>query len=155
MYAGLIRTKKCSSCCENKEASEFYKRTLSPDGLAYICKICDNTLHKEYFVKNADKVRAQRKDFRLRNKSRLSIAKNRAKCSPEEFTRLFSVQEGKCAICGTHQSEMRRRIAVDHCHKTNRIRGLLCDNCNRCLGLLKDSKEFLMLAFNYLLKYEK
>jgi Recombination endonuclease VII len=154
MYAELMR-KECSECNEIKSVSDFYVRKLSPDGLAYICKPCDLRLHKEYCEKNRDKIREQRKEFRRLNKTRLSISKNRAKCSPEKFKALFEEQRGCCAICGLHQSKMRRRIAIDHNHETNEIRGLLCDNCNRCLGLLKDSQEVLQNALNYLSKHKK
>ena len=154
MYAEL-KQKICSECETAKDRSEFYARKASPDGLAYLCKACDLRLHKEYCEKNKDAIREQRKRFRRDNRQRLSIAKNRAKCPPELFNRLFEDQKGSCAICGLHQSKMRRRIAIDHNHETNKIRGLLCDNCNRCLGLLKDSKEVLQSAIEYLMKHEK
>lgn len=44
----------------------------------------------------------------------------------------------------------RQKIVIDHCHATGRIRGLLCHNCNRALGLLKDSEENLKRAIEYL-----
>lgn len=154
MYAELMQ-KSCSECKEAKPVSDFYVRTLSPDGRAYICKVCDLKLHKIYCEKNRDKIREQRKEFRRLNKDRLSFKKNRAKCPPEKFKMLFEEQKGRCAICNLHQNKMRRRIAIDHNHKTNQTRGLLCDNCNRCLGLLKDSKEILAKAIDYLNKHEK
>ena len=154
MYAELKR-KSCSECKEAKLVSDFYVRKASPDGLAYLCKVCDLRLRKEYCESNRDKIREQRKEFRRRNKERLSIAKNRAKCPPEVFARLFEEQKGCCAICNLHQSNMRRRIAIDHDHVTKDIRGLLCDKCNRCLGLLQDSEEVLQSAIRYLKKFKK
>lgn len=59
-----------------------------------------------------------------------------------------------CAICKEPQSVLLKgelkRLAVDHCHKTKKIRGLLCDNCNKGLGLFKDKPELLNSASEYL-----
>ena len=55
-----------------------------------------------------------------------------------------------CAICKTHSDLLPRNLAVDHCHTTGKVRGLLCTNCNIGLGMLKDSSEILNLAIKYL-----
>jgi hypothetical protein len=80
----------------------------------------------------------------------------------EEYDRLFKAQDGKCAIC--KQVERRvvnhsrdkesRRLSLDHCHKTGKIRGLLCGDCNPALGNLRDSATILKLAIQYLIKYD-
>ncbi|KKL94232.1 hypothetical protein LCGC14_1866700, partial [marine sediment metagenome] len=51
--------------------------------------------------------------------------------SREQYDVLFKKQDGKCAICHRHQRY--QRLAVDHCHKTQVVRGLLCMQCNRGL----------------------
>jgi hypothetical protein len=72
-----------------------------------------------------------------------------------DFVRdLFSKQEGVCAICkkpgfkmlDTHMSG----VNLDHCHKTGKVRGLLCHNCNRGLGLFQDNVDYLQSAVYYL-----
>lgn len=68
----------------------------------------------------------------------------------EQFNEMFNSQEGKCRICNKHQSELRITLAVDHNHQTGKIRGLLCDGCNRGIGFLKESKEILENAIKYL-----
>lgn len=55
-----------------------------------------------------------------------------------------------CAICGTLETELNKRLSVDHCHTTNEIRGLLCTNCNIGLGMFKDNPELLDHAQRYL-----
>lgn len=65
----------------------------------------------------------------------------------EEYEKMFEEQEGVCALC--KGSEKDRMLSVDHCHVTGRVRGLLCGNCNRALGLLKDNKEVLIKAVEY------
>lgn len=57
-------------------------------------------------------------------------------------------QGGTCAIC--HGTETVGRLAVDHCHSTGRVRGLLCTNCNQAIGKLKDDSQLLRNAINYL-----
>jgi hypothetical protein len=66
----------------------------------------------------------------------------------EEYDALFDSQDGKCAICLLPPSG--RQLAVDHDHKTGKIRGLLCTKCNVALGLLNDDIGRLFLAIEYL-----
>ena len=70
--------------------------------------------------------------------------------SLEDYNQMFSMQQGCCAICGVHQSEQEHRLHVDHDHATGRVRGLLCNNCNRGIGHLKDSPDILHSAIAYL-----
>lgn len=58
---------------------------------------------------------------------------------------LFEQQSGRCAIC-----RREKKLHVDHCHKSQKIRGLLCGSCNRGLGLFGDSPEILLSAERYL-----
>jgi hypothetical protein len=67
-----------------------------------------------------------------------------------DYDRLYQVQQGRCAICKRHQTELKRVMAVDHSHETGIVRGLLCDKCNRCLGFANDSIEILKRSINYL-----
>ena len=68
----------------------------------------------------------------------------------EDYNVLFEKQHGCCAICNRHQTEFKKRLAIDHCHTTNIIRGLLCSSCNTALGLLKDNTNSLQNAIEYL-----
>lgn len=80
---------------------------------------------------------------------------------PDKYQFLFQMQGGVCAIC--RQSETNRRpdgrgvraMPVDHDHKTNAVRGLLCGNCNRGIGLFRDNPALLALAAEYLKKHEE
>lgn len=158
MYAELI-LKKCSTCKLEKERTEFWKRSLSRDGLAYICKTCDGTRYMRMKKEKGSALAAKQKEWRDNNKDR--IRKNRLqhkfRMSVEDFERLRRQQNYSCAICGEHESKAGRYkiLNVDHDHKTGKSRGLLCSNCNRCLGLLKDSISYLDKAIKYLKKYQK
>ena len=71
-----------------------------------------------------------------------------------EFTHLdhdraYQIQQGKCGICGRHQSEFKRALAEDHDHITHIFRGLLCVGCNLNMGV-KDDKEWNNKADKYL-----
>lgn len=65
---------------------------------------------------------------------------------------MLSEQESACAICFKNQSDLPLRLAVDHDHKTGKIRALLCHSCNARLGVL-ESKVFVRAATAYLLKF--
>lgn len=74
----------------------------------------------------------------------------------EEYQILSETQQNVCAICKQpeksvdHRTKKVRYLAVDHCHTTGKIRGLLCSDCNTALGLLKDSVGNLQSAIEYL-----
>lgn len=69
-----------------------------------------------------------------------------------DYDRLLEAQGGVCAICRGTQVNRRKRLDVDHCHKTGRVRGLLCGFCNRALGMLKDNPELFLRVVTYLSK---
>ena len=69
----------------------------------------------------------------------------------EHYWALFDKQCGKCAIC--RKPPGRIKLAVDHCHHCNMIRGLLCKDCNTAIGLLADSVPHLCRAIDYLTLY--
>lgn len=77
-------------------------------------------------------------------------ASNGDSFSLNEFNRLFQIQGGMCAICKTHQTTLKRALAVDHNHKTTKARGLLCTRCNTGLGCFQDNAQLLFDAMRYL-----
>ena len=71
----------------------------------------------------------------------------------EEYNQMFQAQGGACAICRRTQFTLCRSLAVDHCHKTGRVRGLLCTGCNLALGGFEDCPIRLDQAAFYLRKF--
>lgn len=72
-----------------------------------------------------------------------------------EYDRLFLKQKGRCAVCGSTSPNSKRArsdmsFCVDHDHVTGQVRGLLCQACNRALGMLKDDPELLEKAARYI-----
>lgn len=76
------------------------------------------------------------------------------KITMELYVKMLEEQKNRCKICGGDgflMSENHKlKLVVDHCHSSGAIRGLLCHNCNRGLGLFKDSSEVLNKAIQYL-----
>jgi hypothetical protein len=74
--------------------------------------------------------------------------------SKADYNQLLVEQNGLCQVCRKPRSE-KRALAVDHCHATGAIRGLLCDRCNHLLGHARDSVEILRSAIEYLEQHNK
>lgn len=125
------------------------------------CKTCNEFLPKESFS-----VRSDRPNHDVEDPSKYSS--NCAECTAmnsrlkffgitlEEFKVLRESQQDCCAICGIHELECRNLktkyygLYVDHCHLNDKVRGLLCHNCNLILGHAKDNKSVLEKAIQYL-----
>jgi hypothetical protein len=72
----------------------------------------------------------------------------------EQFDAMEKSQDGRCAICYDPPPDG-EFLVVDHDHQTGKIRGLLCHNCNRSIGGLKDSIKVLRATLNYLIRYQR
>jgi hypothetical protein len=69
----------------------------------------------------------------------------------DEYNAVLTAQNHKCAGCGIEATKApRNKLYVDHCHKTNKIRGLLCQYCNTALGMVKDNPDTLLSLISYL-----
>lgn len=144
--------KWCSRCKLNLPVQAFSKRRASVDGLNVWCKACYkayrtenqehiNTRQQLYREKNLDKIREwDRKRSRKYTLSRYVLTE-------EMYDALVATQDGVCAICKTASSD---RLVVDHCHQSNRVRGLLCRTCNAAIGQLKDDPQLVREAARYL-----
>ena len=86
-----------------------------------------------------------------RRHSRANKYKNKYGITIEDYDRMLEDQGGRCAICRTNDpGGSGSRFAVDHDHKTGKVRGLLCQNCNTGIGLLQDNVLILEQAIRYL-----
>ena len=130
----LSLTQSCSRCRRFLPRSNFYPYSK------YRCKDCHHAACKASQKRNPDsKVRGY-----LKFHYGLSL---------EKYRELSSRQGDVCALCRrppVGRFDAKPRLHVDHCHKTGKIRGLLCHNCNAGLGNLRDSAEMLRLAADYL-----
>ena len=64
--------------------------------------------------------------------------------------KLFIKQDGRCAICGRPEKELKHKLSLDHCHDSGLCRGLLCGTCNTLLGMAHDDIHILQNAISYL-----
>ena len=105
---------------------------------------------KQWFDKSGDAGKRKRREYKLRSKYSIGLA---------EYEALYTAQNGCCAICGSPDSgkchgngrgAFSEAWSVDHDHKTGRVRGLLCDHCNKGLGCFKDSPTVMLQAIEYL-----
>lgn len=103
-------------------------------------------LDEFYFRKDSNSYRTECKQCR-KNYERLK----KTGWSPTDYEYAWFIQEGKCAICGCELGSSRyTKPAADHDHKTGKLRGILCTQCNTALGLMKDSPYRLESAIHYL-----
>lgn len=124
--------KVCIKCESTKPNSSFYKS--SPN----ICKVCKLEENKTWRNNNEDKRKAS---------VRISSLKRNFGITPEQYNKMFSEQNGCCAICDRHQDLFNKRLAVDHNHHTGEIRGLLCNYCNhRVVGRHRDGELLRKIA---------
>lgn len=76
----------------------------------------------------------------------------------QQYDELHAEQDGKCAICGQAETRTQRgevqKLAVDHCHSTGEIRGLLCGGCNTALGSFGDDINLILNAAKYLANHQ-
>src|SRR5690242_10743904 len=107
--------KVCSKCKLEKPKSEYWNRYAQ-------CKTCGQKVHDEWNRKN------RTPEYRRKNK-----LKSYYGITIEQFNDMFTQQQGKCLICLRHQSELERKLRIDHNHVTKVIRGLLCDQCNTAI----------------------
>lgn len=122
--------KECTKCHQTKSMSEFYKSKLTQSGITSWCKSCTKQAAKSGF-----------KDWKLRKYYGITA---------EQFRTIHDSQKGLCAICNRPNVTDKQALSVDHCHKTLKIRGLLCANCNRGLGLFQDNPMLMERAADYI-----
>lgn len=128
--------KICGKCKVEKSSEDFWKKKSRKDGLDAYCVEC----------RKADRNPAWSQKHEL-NGFDLTLA---------QYQQMVSERNGLCDICKEPEQvvDVRtgkvRNLAVDHCHITSKVRGLLCYRCNRAIGLLQDDPKRLLSAAAYL-----
>lgn len=120
-------------CTKCKLKKDFHK------GNKTWCKDCVNAYNKVWYENNRERGLRWRKNGHLKRTYGITL---------DEFEVKLKEQNGVCAICGIKQEG--KHLAVDHNHTTNKIRGLLCENCNRGVGMFKDNVALMQKAIDYL-----
>lgn len=124
------------STCKTFRAVEDFSWDNTREQPQRVCMDCCATSQREYTARNAEKIR-------------LKVTLRTWGLTEEQYVALFEAQGHKCAICGAERREL-RNLAIDHCHKTGLIRGLLCPDCNMGMGQFGDDPALLESAATYL-----
>ena len=146
--------KKCTKCGVQKPLSEFNKQRSKKSGLRSQCNSCRSSYAAEWYKKNKNHAKKVSKVWRDNNPNKVtnSLLKRRYGLTLLEKAKMLAEQENLCAICKTSLLNS-KIVRIDHCHKTQKVRGILCNHCNVLLGQARDSVDILKSAQNYLEKY--
>ena len=125
--------KKCRGCEIEKTEDNFY---LQKSGYLYpYCKPCNSIRSRDWKRNNKEK--------HYHNQ-----IKDKFKMTAEQHKILLDTHFNRCGICGKHEAS--RRLSVDHCHKTNVVRGILCRRCNLGISYFYDDVKLIKSAMTYL-----
>jgi len=147
--------KTCRTCCFPPLTDEERKRRAREASRKWYQ---ENKSRKSraWNLRNPDRVRANSKKWWEKNresyvlKRRIYVLKSKYGLTLQEWEMMVLTQRNSCALC-QKEFKNRRSINVDHCHKTGKVRGLLCTPCNRGIGVLGDDEEGLERALKYVL----
>jgi hypothetical protein len=139
-------TKVCRVCRAEKPVEEFHRnRSARADGFQLACKACAKATTYRYRSTEHGHIRVV--THRFKN------ALKRYAITEAGYNAMLAAQNYVCAICERPERHVVRgapkRLAVDHCHATGKIRGLLCAHCNHAIGQLDDNPVLLRAAADY------
>jgi hypothetical protein len=133
----------CSKCNTLKDETFFTRRKTHRVGkLVSVCTPCKVEYNRTRRIENPQNVASIERRSKFKNIYGITL---------EKYYEMLASQDNKCAICKADTPNKRTKFfAIDHCHTTGKVRGLLCSSCNRGLGLFKDSTDSLSKAIEYL-----
>ena len=143
-YLPTQSERQCTKCGQMKPANEF-DLVASKRRLQSHCKSCKAERYSIWQKNNPDNHRRRDLHSKLRAHG----------VSPEQYAEMVNLQNNLCSICNSPETRTRKDgslcpLSIDHCHKTNRIRKLLCRRCNVAIGLFNDDIEWMEKALAYL-----
>lgn len=133
------------------ESNKLRRKHMTPEA----AKAAQRASINAWKARNPEKIKEYFRRYRkkrvleLRSRVRAYQMHKKYRISPEDYTTMLSSQGGVCAVCGG-VNPSGRRLAIDHCHSTGKVRGLLCTNCNLICGHAGDSTEILEGVIKYL-----
>ena len=150
------KKKRCALCKKRKLLKYFYKNNVK--GKQYrsaYCRKCTREYQQSEKYKKTKRRYGKKYYASESNKENITsnAMKRRYGISIEDYEEMLKKQKGACAICGKKECipcyGKVRRLSIDHEHRTGKVRGLLCSNCNLLLRAVEDT-EFLIRAQMYL-----
>ena len=158
-YTIMMEKKQCSKCSQIKSVSEFHKNKMGKFGVEATCKSCASERRVIQWEKQTQEERKEKMKVYMAKQKQKPGYKEREKnyslkkqfgITLDDYNTMLFEQNGCCAICNTHHTEFSKALAVDHCHETGKVRGLLCTCCNSAIGKFRDDIELLKSAIKYL-----
>lgn len=149
--------KTCTDCLRLLPRASFDRAYRSKDGLRHYCRECTNERNRERYRRDPEVKKAANRRWNEKNPEayvamrQREHMKGRYDLTAEEYEALLVAQHGLCAICKRPPKEG-TRLAVDHDHRTDRVRGLLHRKCNTAIGHLNDDPVLVRAALEYLLR---
>lgn len=125
-----------------------------------ICKTCQVPKIADFHFSIGARVCKQCKNLARAPKRPAQMLKARYGITMHEYDALLKRQDNKCAVCfkaetSKHQNGKIKRLAVDHDHKTGKVRGLLCKACNQSLGLISENIDTALGLVEYIQLHKK
>lgn len=153
--------KQCGKCKQIRPPTDFYYRR-ERKSLSSKCRLCFNAYSQKWRENNHERYRIRNRQWRVGKEEyfRNIWLKSEYGISAEHYDNMLEQQGDVCAICKqpetTYDARVGvKRLAVDHCHTTGQVRGLLCAKCNRGLGHFNHCADGLQKAIEYLRKAEE
>lgn len=153
--------KTCTKCAETKPLLSFYLHRGTRDGRSTYCAECQKAATRAWNAANRDRIKArnaahaaENPDQRRRDHRQYWL--KMYGLDQASYAAMLEAQGGVCAICQQPERVIDsrtgepRRLSVDHCHTTGKVRGLLCGHCNRGIGQFADDYERAFRAAAYL-----
>ena len=148
-YNGPMPLLHCSKCKTEKDCFLFKRDNRKGSGRSSWCRLCDNRWHREQ-RKSRSPAQIERDRLRGRTYNREYYYG----ITPDTYARMLQQYNDVCAICKQPETRIVKgslsSLSVDHDHETGNIRGLLCDSCNKVLGLFQDAPMLFRSAADYL-----
>lgn len=139
----LLMRKRCGHCKKNRLVKFFYRDKGRRDGLDVRCKTCVKERNRLYMRSNREARQKYAREWHRRNPGKQHGYHKLCLygITSIQFKALTIAQQHRCAVC-----RKRKKLCVDHCHKTGVVRMLLCTQCNLALGHLYDDPKLLERA---------
>lgn len=166
--------KRCARCRKRKSLRVFHRDPRNISGRGSYCRPCHNRSRRESYYRDVRKSRARRRRwtrehpeqykasrdrYYRKNRTRLLQERNRRRylkkygIAYEQFRAMVKRQCNRCAVCKRPPNGRYRKLQVDHCHTTGKVRALLCVSCNSGLGHMRDDLKTARAAVRYLEKW--
>jgi hypothetical protein len=147
-------SKLCIKCQQWLPLSNFYREARVKSGVTARCKVCMKSDALDSYQTHKEQILQKHKVAYCPVKERAKKLRLAYGLSFDDYETMLATQNHSCLICGStdphHNSE---KFVVDHCHLTNKVRGLLCSHCNLGLGNFKDNPQSLKMAADYLERF--